>query len=217
MIAHKGRAFTVRLTSSTEDWIDREARRGKRPKSAVLEELLDGAIRVRRFPRIAFRGPAHGRRAWLVGTSLDVWEIIEALQAMGEARLLAESDLSADQVHLAIGYYRAYPDEIDEAVAENRRTEAEWHALYPSVMPAPEWGYSLTGRSQAGASTRVFAIEDTTYAPSTKSTRLKVLAIRTCWTLRRRMAVGSWSGRASGGTTRACSSSRAASATTSSG
>lgn len=136
--AHKGRPFTVRLTASTEEWIDREARRGKRPKSAVLEELLDEAIRVRRFPGIAFRGPTHSRRAWLVGTALDVWEIIEALEAMGEARLVAESDLSADQIRRAIAYYRAYPGEIDEAVAENRRTEAEWHALYPSVIPAPE-------------------------------------------------------------------------------
>jgi len=135
---HKGQPFTVRLTPSTEDWIDREARRGKRTKSAVLEELLDEAIHARRFPGIAFRGPAHSRRAWLVGTALDVWEIIEAYQAVGEARLVAEGDLSAAQVHLAVSYYRTYPDEIDEAVSENGRAEGEWHALYPSVVPASE-------------------------------------------------------------------------------
>ena len=49
----------------------------------MMEDLLDEAIRVRRYPGLAFRGPAHGRRAWLVGTSLDVWEVIEAYQSMG--------------------------------------------------------------------------------------------------------------------------------------
>jgi uncharacterized protein (DUF433 family) len=134
--ATKGRPFTVRLTPALEDWIAEEARRSKRPKSNVLEDLLEEAVRVRRFPGIIFRGPAHDRRAGLVGTALDVWEVVEAVQAMGEARLLAEGALSEQQVRLALRYYAAYPAEIDEAVAENRRSEGEWHAHYPAVVPA---------------------------------------------------------------------------------
>jgi len=132
---HKGRPFTVRLSSAVEQWIDYEASHNKRAKSVVVEGLLDEAIRVRRFPGLAFRGPAHDRRAWLVGTSLDVWEVIEAYAVMGMDRLLAQGELPEDRVHLAVSYYREYPQEIDNAVAENKRTEDEWHALFPSIVP----------------------------------------------------------------------------------
>lgn len=134
--ATKGRPFTVRLTPALEDWIAEEAHRSKRPKSAVLEDLLAEAVRSRRFPGIIFRGPAHDRRAGLTGTALDVWEVVEAAQAMGEARLRAEGGLTEQQLRLALRYYEAYPAEIDAAIAENRRTEGEWHARYPAVVPA---------------------------------------------------------------------------------
>jgi uncharacterized protein (DUF433 family) len=132
---HKGRPFTVRLSPGIERWIVQEASHSKRARSTVLEGLLDEAIRVRRFPGIAFRGPAHDRRAWVVGTALDVWEVIEARQRMGDERLLAEGDLLEHQIRLALSYYRQYPAEIDQAIAENRRDEGEWHALYPAVIP----------------------------------------------------------------------------------
>jgi uncharacterized protein (DUF433 family) len=137
LVARKGRPFTIRLTPALEGWIVKEANRVKRHRSEVLEGLLDEAIRIRRFPGIGFRGPGHDRRACLVGTALDVWEVIAAYQAMGKARLLEESDLTARTVDLAIAYYEQYPAEIDDFVAENQRTEEEWHALYPTIVPKP--------------------------------------------------------------------------------
>lgn len=71
-----------------------------------------------------------------MGTALDVREVIEALQAAGGVRLLAERGLSERQLRVAISYYQAYPAEIDAAVAEHRRSEGEWHARYPAVVPA---------------------------------------------------------------------------------
>ncbi len=132
----KGRPFTVRLSPVVEQWIEQEASRNRRAKSVVMEDLLDEAIRVRRFPGLAFRGPAHDRRAWLLGTALDVWEVIEAYQGMGADRLRAEGDLQEEQLRLAISYYQQFPEEIDRAITENRRAEGEWHALYPAVIPA---------------------------------------------------------------------------------
>jgi hypothetical protein len=133
----KGRPFTVRLTPGIEQWIEQEASHTRRARSVVVEDLLDEAIRVRRFPGLAFRGAMHDRRAWLVGTALDIWEVIEAYGKMGPERLRAESDLSEQQIRLALSYYHQFPKEIDIAIAENRRTEEEWHALYPAVVPAP--------------------------------------------------------------------------------
>lgn len=90
---------------------------------------------MRRFPGIAFReGPA-GRRARVLGTALDVWEIIEARQQMGEERLRLESHLSERQIDLARVYYESYPEEIESFISENRRTEEELHGRSPAVVP----------------------------------------------------------------------------------
>ena len=73
----KSKPFTLRLTPETDAWVEHEARRTKRSKGAVVEALAEEAARLRRFPGIGFRGPDHDRRAWLRGTGLEVWEVIE--------------------------------------------------------------------------------------------------------------------------------------------
>jgi hypothetical protein len=94
--------------------------------------------RMSRFPGLAFRGPVQDRRAWVIGTALDVWEVVEAYKAMGLESLLQEGDLSEPKVRLALQYYEAHPEEINRILAENRRTEEEWHRLYPEVFTPPE-------------------------------------------------------------------------------
>ena len=37
------------------------------------------------------------------------------------------------QVRLALAYREGYPDEVAEAIAQNRRTREEWHELYPFI------------------------------------------------------------------------------------
>lgn len=134
----KSEPFTMRLTRETDLWVEEEARRTRRSKGAVVEALTEEAARMRRFPGVAFRGPEHDRRPWIIGTALDVWQVIEAYEDMGLERLLGEGDLSERSVRLALAYHEEYPDEIDEAVARNRRSQAEWHALYPGLISAPE-------------------------------------------------------------------------------
>ena len=129
----KSKPFTMRLTEETDAWVEHEARRTKRSKGAVVEALAEEAARMRRFPGIAFRGPEHDRRAWLLGTALDIWQVIEAYQDMGLERMLKEGDLSEGKLRLALAYYEAYPKEIDEAVAENRQPLEYWRRLYPGL------------------------------------------------------------------------------------
>jgi hypothetical protein len=47
--------------------------------------------------------------------------------------MLAETDLSERQLRLALAYAEAYPDEIEQALAENRRPLEEIRQLYPFV------------------------------------------------------------------------------------
>jgi hypothetical protein len=73
----KSKPFIIRLSEEVGGWLERENRRTRLPKSALLEILAKESIRTRRFPGIGFRGPEHARRAWVIGTGLDVWEMVE--------------------------------------------------------------------------------------------------------------------------------------------
>ncbi len=132
--AKKGEPFSVRFALATDRAVENEARRVRRSKSSVVEALAEEAMRTRRFPGIAFRGEDSGRRPWLIGTGLDVWEICQMLDELGSIkRLVADTQLGERQVRLAIAYREQYPDEVGQAISENTRKAAEWSELYPFV------------------------------------------------------------------------------------
>lgn len=130
----KGQPFSVRLEDATEKVVEAEARRTRRSKSAVVEAFTEETARTRRFPGIAFRGDDARRRAWVIGSGLDVWEVIHMLEDFGSPeKLAAETHLSLAQVRLAVAYRAAYPQEIDEVIADNRRPLDELQALFPFI------------------------------------------------------------------------------------
>jgi hypothetical protein len=99
----KGQPFSVRLEEQTERLVAAEARRTRRTKSAVVEAITEETARTRRFPRIAWRGDDARRRAWVIGSGLDVWEVIHMLEDFGSAEALAaKAPLSPAQVRLAV-------------------------------------------------------------------------------------------------------------------
>jgi uncharacterized protein (DUF433 family) len=131
----KGTPFSIRLSASTELLVEAEAKRTRRSKSQIVEQLTEEAARVRRFPGIGFRGDDVTRVPWVIGTGLDVWEVIEMLEDFGSPeRLVRDTHLTAANVRLAVAYRDAYPDEIAEAVSANRRSPEEWSTLYPFVV-----------------------------------------------------------------------------------
>jgi uncharacterized protein (DUF433 family) len=130
---NKSRPFSIRLSPTTNRFVEAEARRTKRSKGAVVEALTEEAARMRRFPGIAFRGEEPYREAWVIGTGLDVWELIQMLQDYSSAEPLLEAheNVSRRAVDLAQAYYEIYPEEIDDKIADNRRPLSELRELYP--------------------------------------------------------------------------------------
>lgn len=130
----KGQPFSVRLEDETEKLVEAEARRTRRSKSAVVEAFAEETARTRRFPGIAFRGDDARRRAWMIGSGLDVWEIIQMLEDFGSAEgLVAETQLFPAHVRLAVAYRDGYPREIAEAIADNRRPLSDIGLLFPFI------------------------------------------------------------------------------------
>lgn len=130
----KGQPFSVRLEEETEKLVDAEARRTRRSKSAVVEVFTEEAARARRFPGIAFRGDDARRRPWVIGSGLDVWEVLQMVEEFSSVEtLVAETQLTPPQVRLALAYRQAYPEEVEQAIADNRRPLDELRTLFPFI------------------------------------------------------------------------------------
>ncbi len=87
---------------------------------------------MKEFSGIAFRGK--NRRAWVVGTPFDVWEIVEEYRSVGLKSMLEAGDIPEGKILLALGYHRAYPFEVDADINENRRIIEREMADHPELV-----------------------------------------------------------------------------------
>ena len=105
----------------------------------MTTETVSEAERLRRVPGIWFGDEPAGRVAKVVGTGIDVWQIIGVLQDEGgDEALLAEAFhwLSPTQLRAALAYYVAFPEDIDHRLAEEALITPEWlYARYPFMRP----------------------------------------------------------------------------------
>lgn len=112
-----------------------EAQRLHRSRSSIVEGLAAEAIRSRRYPGIAYRGEDHRRRAWVIGTGLDVWEIVALLRDFEtEQQLAAEYSLTRGQIRIALAYADEFTPEIDELIALGRRSPEQLSTRYPFIQ-----------------------------------------------------------------------------------
>jgi uncharacterized protein (DUF433 family) len=133
-VAPKSDPFSLRLSEATDELITREARRTRRSKGAVVEALAEKALRTRRFPGIAFRGADWNRRPWVIGTALDVWEIVRAARNFSSPdEMAAQTDLTEPQIRLALAYSEEHPEEIDDAIRESERPLEELQREFPAI------------------------------------------------------------------------------------
>ncbi len=128
------RPTSFRLSAGLLARLEDEAAGAGTTVSALVTELLDEGLRIRRFPGVVFRDGPAGRRAGLVGGP-DVWEVIRDVRATagrGEAkirRVAADAGLTPSQVRLAVDFYAAFPAEIDARLASEERSAAPLREL----------------------------------------------------------------------------------------
>jgi hypothetical protein len=103
--------------------------------SSAGNRLVDEALRSNEHPLIVFRDGPAGRRARLVGGP-DVWQVIRAVRSARAAEpdldaeaivaLVGEnSGVNVQLIRAAIGYWTAYPDEVDMLISRADREESE--------------------------------------------------------------------------------------------
>lgn len=114
---------SLRLPPETLQEIEQIAKETGRDFSGVTIDLLSEAIKMRRCPGIVFGEGVHGRRARVAGTGIEVWEIISNYLSLDKDfnRLKkAYHWLTPDQLRAVLGYYSAYPEEIEGLMDQNR-------------------------------------------------------------------------------------------------
>jgi hypothetical protein len=135
----KTQPFSIRLGARADLLVADEVRRSGRSRSVVVEELAEEAAKARLHPGIAFRG--RPRRAWVIGSGLDVWEIVDLLHSYaGEENLLLASHPLLGDRHLraARAYAERFPEEIEPLIEDNHRPLQELRELYPFLHSAPQ-------------------------------------------------------------------------------
>jgi uncharacterized protein (DUF433 family) len=130
--------LSVRLSEATIQRLGARARRVHMPPRTLAQRYVEEGLRMDEHPLIRFaEGPA-GRRARLVGTGKDVWEIIATVRDndgdLGEAARYLELPLGL--VQAAVSYYGAYADEVDQWIGLNEQETADAHAAYTAGQAA---------------------------------------------------------------------------------
>ncbi|MFL5954182.1 MAG: hypothetical protein ACJ76I_08765 [Gaiellaceae bacterium] len=131
----KTQPFSIRLGEQADLLVRDEGRRLGRSRSVIVEELAEEAAKTRLFPGIAFRGTP--RRAWAIGSGLDVWEIMDLLRSYGDDEgALHESHplVTERHLHLARAYAGRFSEEIDKLLEAQRRPLGELQELYPFLQ-----------------------------------------------------------------------------------
>jgi len=131
---------SVRVDDGTIRDIERLRRDRHATFSFLASELLAEAAKMRRCPGVVFADGPYGRRARVEGTGIEVWEVLGAWLAVekDEKRLRKTyAWLSDRQLLAALGYYRAYPKEIDELIEANGADEQTVRERLPFARQSP--------------------------------------------------------------------------------
>jgi uncharacterized protein (DUF433 family) len=126
------RPRSFRLPDTLLASLQGRARERGESANALAERYLEEGLRRDEHPLIVFREGAAGRRAAVVGTRLDVAQVIDTLRESDNSVEATAEYLGIPEQHVraAVRYYADFREEIDEwreqtrAVAE--REEEAW-------------------------------------------------------------------------------------------
>lgn len=118
--------LSLRVAPQTLRRLDRRALIAGTRKGSLAERYVEEGLRMDDHPGVHFVDGPMGRRPALIGTGLDVWEVVETVEHNdGDAAAAAEYlRLPLRLVEVALGYYGEYRDEVDAWLARVRELAA---------------------------------------------------------------------------------------------
>ena len=110
---------SFRFSETTLQRLDERAHEIRETRTGLAERYVEEGLRMDEHPGVGFADGPAGRRAILLGTGLDVWEAVDTVKqnagSIDAAARYLERPTAA--LRIAIRYYAAFPEEIDELLA----------------------------------------------------------------------------------------------------
>ena len=130
--------LSVRLNDATIARLGRHAQRVHLAPRTLAQRYVEEGLRMDEHPLIRFADGPAGRRARLVGTGKDVWEVIAIVRDNGgdAAQTARYLEIPLGFVQAAITYYGAYTGEIDQWIEANEQEAAEASAAWTAGQAA---------------------------------------------------------------------------------
>jgi uncharacterized protein (DUF433 family) len=102
------------------------------PPRTLAQRYVEEGLRMDEHPLVRFADGPAGRRARLLGTGKDVWEVIATVRDNGGdlAEAAGYLEISLGMIQAAVAYYGAYPDDIDQWIELNEQEAAEAQAAF---------------------------------------------------------------------------------------
>jgi hypothetical protein len=113
--------LSMRLPVESGRRLKRIANRHGWTPSDASARLVEEGLRRSEFAFLDFRDSASGRQAYIQGSTLAVWEVIFLLRSYraNVAAVAKHLGWPEAKVRAAFNYAEAFPQEINEAMAEN--------------------------------------------------------------------------------------------------
>ena len=118
---------SFRFTEATLSRLEARAHEIRETRTGLAERYVEEGLRMDEHPGVGFADGPGGRRAVVLGTGLDVWEIVATVrqQPTGSTQAAARYlEVPAGVVRAAVRYYAAFPAEIED-VLDRKRAIAE--------------------------------------------------------------------------------------------
>jgi uncharacterized protein (DUF433 family) len=130
--------FTLRLQTGVGERLRRHARRMGITQRTLAQRYVEEGVRHDDHPLVHFLPGVVGRRSVVLGTGLDVWEVIATVRDNENDLAEAASYLGIPLglVEAAVNYYGEYRDEIDEQIADNEAEYERGHAAWEAGQRA---------------------------------------------------------------------------------
>ncbi len=136
--------LTLRLAAEVQRGVERLAARLGHKPAQMGARLIEEGLRRRDFPQVDLRETAAGRVAYLAGTRLAVYWVVQRIRGgMNAEEFAREHEVPVARVRTALAYAEAFPEEIRrdlEEVEMNRRWVELQDRVWRSGDPSAKTG-----------------------------------------------------------------------------